>query len=241
LRAATALIGSSIVALSLAATSCSRQRAVAPPAARTALTYEIVKEHVDDTFIKTEVYLKVVVSGNVTEAGLRQLLDELYSKVAARTGFRYHSRPNSIFVYAYASNEHAASGPFMGAIMKSASETQPSVMIDEQQIAEWGKPPETKFGLSEDQRRRIWTETIRAEDRAAKEAEERYPEPDPLGPSYSQAAAWEQLDKQLDVEERLSKEYKAGVARKHGITDAQLREIGIEGSTKSWPFPPSDG
>jgi len=69
--------------------------------------HRILDEKVYDAPIKTQVTLRLLVSGRITDAGLRNLLSKLYSEVHNRRGFKYHSNPTHIFIYAYTDKERA--------------------------------------------------------------------------------------------------------------------------------------
>lgn len=59
-------------------------------------TYEIVDRDTHDAPIKTQVEIHAVVSGTVTEPGLRALLKRLYGEARAMRGFTYHGgRPHT--------------------------------------------------------------------------------------------------------------------------------------------------
>ncbi len=78
-----------------------------------------------------------------------------------------------------------------------------------------------RFGLTESQRKAVFAELAGAERRAEKDAAARAE-----GGPGSQS--------RTELAQRLSREYRAAVARKHGLTDEQLVLIGAEGFEKSW-------
>jgi len=139
--------------------------------------YTILDEDVYDAPIKTQVSLNVLVSGNISEPGLRALLNQLYSSIKARRGFKYHDSPTNIYIYAFTSKERAESGmgQWVAMLQKSYDDVKPTISINERQIAQLGAKPEKRFGLSEEKRKEIWKELVLVEDRARKEAEEQYP------------------------------------------------------------------
>ncbi len=92
---------------------------------------------------------------------------------------------------------------------------------------------ETKFGLTEKQRRGIFTQIVKAEDRAQAEADQRYPS-NPSDPSYQDG----NIEKNIDLERKLATKYRAQVFKKYGITKAIGHKISIEGIKENWPFPP---
>ena len=96
------------------------------------------------------------------------------------------------------------------------SENQPNIKYEE---------TEKKFGDTESERKQIWKDIIRAEDRADVEALLIYPDMTPYND-------WRNLF------DELANRYKLELAHKLGLSMEQLAEIGYEGIEKGWPFPP---
>lgn len=188
------------------------------------LKYTILNEDVYDAPVKTQVTLSVLVSGEISETGLKNLLNQLYSSTKARKGFKYHDSPTSIYIYAYTSKERAESGmaQWIAMLQKADAETKPTTNINERQLAQLGAEPEERFGLSEEKRKEIWKELILIEDRAMKEAEKQYPE------------EWE---KEIEMQRRLIDENENKLAEKYELAPEQLGKISTEGLEKDWPFP----
>ncbi|MDH4222362.1 MAG: hypothetical protein OEV55_02360 [candidate division Zixibacteria bacterium] len=204
--------------------------------------YSILNEDVYDVPSKTQVTLNVLVSGKISKIGLTNLLNRLYSKTQDRSGFKYHSHPTHIGIYAYTNKEYAQAGlgQWIAMLLKIGEEGKPEITINERQVAQIGAKPEEKFGLPEDTRKRIWAELIEAERRATREAEQRYPLPDPLKSNYSASYAGKQLEKQSELSSFLNEKYEKEIAKKYGLTREQLNEIAIEAVTKDWPYPADD-
>ncbi|NQS90560.1 hypothetical protein HQ584_12320 [Patescibacteria group bacterium] len=139
--------------------------------------YSVLNEDVYDAPIKTQVTLNILVSGEILEPGLRALLNQLYSSIKTRRGFKYHDSPTNIYIYAFTSKERAESGmgQWVAMLQKSYDDVKSTISINERQIAQLGAESEKRFGLSEEKRKEIWKELILVEDRARKEAEEQYP------------------------------------------------------------------
>ncbi len=201
--------------------------------------YSILDEDVYDAPVKTQVALNILVSGEISEPGLEALLNQLYSSIATRSGFKYHDSPTNIYIYMFTSKERAESGmgQWIAMLQKSYDDVEPTISINERQIAQLGAKPEQKFGLSEAERQQIWNEIVKSEDRARREAEQEFPDLDPLDPNYSQSLFMEQLEKQIELQWTLDEKYKNELAEKYGLTRDQLAEIAGEGLTKDWPFP----
>ena len=186
--------------------------------------HTILNEELYDVPIKTQVTLNVLVSGEITEPGLRALLNQLYSSIKARKGFKYHDSPTNIYIYAFTSKERAESGmgQWIAMLQKSPGDAKATISINERQITQLGAKPEERFGLSEEKRKGIWKELVLVEDRAMEEALEQYPE---------------EFEKQVEMERRLIDDYKNKLAEKYELTREQLQEISVEGVEKDWPFP----
>jgi len=201
--------------------------------------YSILNEDVYDTPGKTQVTLNVLVSGKISKTGLTNLLNQLYSKTQDRSGFKYHSHPTHIGIYAYTSKEYAQAGlgQWVAMLIKIGEESKPEITMNERQIAQIGAKPEEKFGLSEDTRKRIWEELIEAERRATREAEQRYPLPDPLKPNYSASYAGKQLERQTKLSSSLNEKYEYEIDKRYGLTREQLDQIVTEAVAKDWLYP----
>jgi hypothetical protein len=139
--------------------------------------YKVLNEEISDTALKAQVLTNVLVSGELTEQGLRDLLTQLYNSIRQRTGFKYYPSPTAIYIYAFTSKEHADSGmgQWIAMLEKSHVATSPSISINKLQLAQVGVPPEDRFGLSEQKRMQIWSEYYLAETRAEDEGEKQYP------------------------------------------------------------------
>jgi len=188
------------------------------------LEYTILNEDVYDAPIKTQVELNILVSGEISETGLKTLLNQLYSSTKARKGFKYHDSPTNIYIYAFTSKERAESGmgQWIAMLQKSPGDAKATISINERQITQLGAKPEERFGLSEEERKQIWKEFVSAEDRATEEALEEYPK---------------EFEKQVEMERRLNDDYKNKLAEKYELTREQLQEISVEAVEKDWPFP----
>jgi len=187
--------------------------------------FRLFDERVSDSAIKTEVEQKVVVDGIPTKEGIEKELLYRFRKISSRTGFRYHENPTSIFIYVYGSEEQARAGgwTWVGMIGKSAAQTTvPKVDINEDRFADLSSPPEEKFGFSEEERKEIFHKIVDAEDRARNEANAKIPDT--------------KIMEQINLQNELAKKYKEQVAKKYGLTDDQLSDIGLEGVIKGWPF-----
>lgn len=203
--------------------------------------YEVINTEKTDTPLKAQVVIQAVVSGNVTEESLENLLYNLYYAARLDKGFlQYHDRVTNVYIYLFGSREHAVSGyQWLAMLDKSYNDGVPDTKISDSRLALFLDPPvaEERFGLSEAVRMEVFREIVRAEDRAIEESMERFPDLLPGDPGYSQAAFMRQLEKQMDEQDRLTDLYKDELAAEYGITRDELSEIGREGMNKEWPMP----
>ncbi|GAF81256.1 unnamed protein product, partial [marine sediment metagenome] len=141
------------------------------------LKHVVLNEEVYDIPLKTQVVLNILVSGEISESGLRNLLQKLYSSTKARSGFKYHNSPTNIYIYAFTSKERfeSGTGQWIAVLQQSPVDLGPRISINKRQIAQLGAKSEEKFGLSEEKRKEIWKELVLIEDRSWKESEEKFP------------------------------------------------------------------
>lgn len=140
--------------------------------------YTVLDEKVHDAPIKTQVQLDILVTGEITETGLRRLLGDLYANRAGRTGFRHHAKPTHIFISAYTDRDSATSGmgQWIAMLSKVGESGQPEIRVNNRQLAGMKTASEVRFGLTEQKRISIWQEyVVDVEDRANREAKETFP------------------------------------------------------------------
>jgi hypothetical protein len=87
-------------------------------------------------------------------------------------------------------------------------------------------PPLAKFTslarLDESQRRAIFAETVQCEDEADKKSQARYPNP-------------QDFRQQIDFEDKLTKQCKAALQKRHKLTSDEHNSISVEGVSLGWP------
>ncbi len=216
------------IAIGLVLTNCSKSTQ-----SKEILKHTILKNEVQDVPIKTQVQIDVLISDTaITKQKVNDLLTYLYYKTAKRTGFKHHTNPTNIYIYAYTSKEKAESGmaQWVGMISKSYYDSHPKINISDTQLNSLKLEPIEKFGLSEKLRLEIWNKSIKIEDNAHIEADLKYP-----------------LDKagisQVDIKNnrtlyyKLKENYNKELAAEYDIPVAIIDSIGGEGITKGWPFP----
>lgn len=196
------------------------------------LTYSILEDKVSDTEIKTQVNIKLIITGkDITEQRIRELLTNLYQKTIKRTGFKYSTHPTNVFIYAFTSNEKAKSGTqWIGMISKTYSQSNPTISISDPQMKSLTLKPENKFGLTEKVRIEIFRESIKCMQRAQKEATAKYPQLDP-NTAVAEAEKWNALS------DKLKAKCLNELATKYGITLSTIDSIQDEGFDKGWPVP----
>jgi len=141
-------------------------------------SYTIVDQDKYDAPIKTEITLHAIVSGKITEAGLKALLHKLYEEACAMRAFRHHGgRPTHVFIYLYTSREHFDSrmGQWIAMLSRVGADAPVKTEIRTELIPQLSALPEVKYGLTESKRKEIFRAIVRAEDQADAEAERRYP------------------------------------------------------------------
>lgn len=202
--------------------------------------YEVIDRDTYDAPIKTQIEIHAVVSGNITEDGLRQLLQKLYDEANSTTDFKYNGgKPTHVFIYLYTTRAHFASGmgQWIAMLNKIGEDSRIDIEVKTNLIEQLDSKPEVKNNLSESKRKEIFREIIIAERQADAEAQRMYPLPDPSKYGYSQAKASKQLEKQVEALKTLTKKYTSEVAERHRITQEQLNNVSVEGITKNWPIP----
>lgn len=187
--------------------------------------YSVVDEKVSDTPLKTQIEQHIIASGTFTKAELEAEILRRYREAKSRSGFRHHRTPTNVYIYAYGTEDQARAGMglWIGMIAWTTSDRrEPRVQIDENRLASLSQPTEERFGLSEQERKKIFRELALVEDRAMNEAMSRIPD--------------SQINRQVDLQRELERRYKAELARKYGITAEQLQKIMVEGATNGWPY-----
>lgn len=188
--------------------------------------YKIVKEETQDTPGKTQAEIHAVVSEQVTEQSVRDLLGVLYKRAHDTQGFSYGTgEPEHIYVYVYTSHAHYASGmgQWIAMRIRPGKEAQVQTRIRTDLIEQMGTPPEVRFGLTESERKKVYALYVNAEDRADKKVREEH--------------SHEPLSKQADILSQLTEKNNSELAARYGLTRDQLKAIGLEGAMKNWPMP----
>ncbi len=89
-----------------------------------------------------------------------------------------------------------------------------------------------ELDLPESRKREIFTEVVRAEDRADRETEQRYPVTCVTEPVSS-----ETMQRWGELNDELSERYRTEVLERHSLTAEQYRMISEEAHREGWPLP----
>jgi hypothetical protein len=200
--------------------------------------YSVLNEKVTDTAFRAQIILEVLVTGRVTEEGLRDLLNELYASLKERKGFKYYTSPSHVYIFAYMSREHqiAGVGQWIAMLEMTPSSRRPYINMDRRQLDQIGIEPQSRSGLSEIERRKIWRELVKAEDKSSREAEKNCPLPNQYDPEFNKTLWESKIQEQIELQEKLYEKYQDEITRKFAITREQLMDIAAEGEEKSWPL-----
>jgi hypothetical protein len=198
--------------------------------------FAVVAESTYDIPAKTQIERHIVVDTSVTPQSARALLEAQHSELSARRGFRFHDSPTNVYIYLYATRAHAAAGEglWLAMLDRSFGEVTPNIHVKEEAIADLHRPKVVKFGLSEAERIAVYQAIVTAEDSTDKAAQMRYPDP----VRGSRAAYLANLRRQGEYREQLLDRAKRQLARRYGLTRAQLDSLTSEGMQRQWPMPP---
>jgi len=195
------------------------------------MDYEIIEEDLHEGGIKAQVVLKVLVSGNITKRHLEKLLRLLYDAQKDRTDFKAWDRPTHIFIYAYTDHDRAETGYAWIGMLDKVGSSPEKIKIKEDLIAQLSRPSTMQFGLSEEERIRVYQDYYRLEGEAIKKAERQYP----IKSTNSVATNREMIKKQSRAQEAYTKQFRQMLVEKHNISLTQLNKIIYEGVEKDWP------
>ncbi|MFH1746193.1 MAG: hypothetical protein ABIG44_04030, partial [Planctomycetota bacterium] len=104
---------------------------------------------------------------------------------------------------------------------------EPTIRLDSSRLKAQFEESSTRFGLTEEQRKKIYWELFEIEDKARREAERKVPNPKTL----------EDFKRRANEFNKLHTRYLMQLLRKYKITDEQRVRIFVEGTQKNWPEP----
>jgi hypothetical protein len=146
--------------------------------------------------------------------------------------------PNAI-IWMFATREQyeADAGLWLGMIIRREDGSPWEMNIDREQLQTLREGPSEKFGMSEEQRKKIYWTMANDEDNAMIEAIKAYPYLDDAQPGWSVDLAAEQLKRQGKQRRTLSGKCHDEAPKKYNLTREQLDQINVEGGKKKWPIP----
>ena len=197
------------------------------------IAYSVLDEKIDDIPAKAQVKLNVLLtSDSIKEQQVTDLLQYLYEQVKQKTGFRHHNHPTNIYIYAYSTQEKAASGmgQWVGMIAKSFDDSSPMLTISEKQMAALNEKKENKWGLSHEQRKAVWKDLALAERKAQHQADQQYPLDKPNLTEHD-------MKSNVALMEKLKTDLEKAIAKQYNIQEPFLDSISLEGVRNGWAFP----
>jgi hypothetical protein len=217
-----------------------------PPRANVAPTevlpaFEVLNDEPSEMVGKAQIAQDILLKGIATKDQLTALLHHLFDQAMQRTGFRFRTHPNAVYICVFESHEHyhgSYSWLARLAYNENAGDEVPHIDICEPALEALGHP-EVKFGLTEKQRKEIFWELVVLEDRARQEAEALYPLP--RGGEFSRVLWRDALEKQNVHAEQRREEWEAVLRGQYGVTKEQAEAISVEGGMKHWPMPNATG
>lgn len=181
-------------------------------------------------------------------ATLRALLNEVRSEARGRgeqidgvSGFLYQSRDHITGGSAALGRAEWWPKGHSFNLDNSANIKNKATYVEEIDVFFLPKPAEKVVQrLSENQRRAIFTELVRAEDRASREAEAQYPT-DASKIPINELRTYDfktVMEKNIEAEKELRLNYRRELLQRHGLTEQELMDIKKEAFNERWPLPP---
>ncbi len=120
---------------------------------------------------------KILLTGNITKQGVRELLMRLYNRIKDANGWKYHDKPTHIFIFAYTDESRAKSKSNLSIadLTKIGINAEPSINYDDKQFEYLDSKPVDKFGLSQAKRMEIYKSYKQALWIAGEKADEEVP------------------------------------------------------------------
>lgn len=174
----------------------------------------------------------ILVKPDITE---REIIGLLKDRCAS-----YERLYSDVTIWMFASKEQYDSdaGLWLAMIVQHGDDSPWEMNIDRDQLSLLHQGPSVKFGLSEEQRKKIFFGMADDEDQAMIAAIKAYPYLDDRQPGWTADKAAEQRRRQSQHRKKLAEQYHKDASQKYGLTREQLDEINIEGGKKKWPVPP---
>ncbi len=192
--------------------------------------YSILNKKINDTRLKTEVDLDILILDRRLRADeLKDLLKNIYFSIRKRGGFKYHKFPTNVRIYAFFSKRDygLGRGQWVAFLSKGFYDTVPRITINEWRIFQIDVPRKVKYGLKESQRKYIWREINRIREEAFKESER-------ICPGYNNTAGRKDA-----LRRKLLDEYMDELSEKYKLPRSVLEDIMLEGVESEWLLPDS--
>lgn len=155
-----------------------------------------------------------------------------FEKAKSRRGFEHREHPNAIYLWAYVDKEQyevdKATWLARLAWNVNAGDTEPEIEVAADFLQSLDQPSEIRFGLTEEQRKRLYWELVAAEDESYRIASERVPD-------LTAEGALKRLARTQEVQFR---RLRKALLKKHGVTEDETDQIVAEAVQKRWPQPP---
>lgn len=135
--------------------------------------YEIFDEVREGDSNKTKAALRIIVAGELSRSSLHKVLRRAQADVEAQV--RSENQRMHLVIWAYVSKLHAQSQELWLARLKQTEKTPPQIQFNENQLKLLSRPPERKFGLSEEERKTLWQTMQTIHQQAQQTAMERFP------------------------------------------------------------------
>ena len=187
---------------------------------------------------------RVVVPADIRQEQVRPTVEKIIAKITAEDNdideirlFLYSDReiakgPSDVARATWAPNgEEGSTTP---EIARTNNRTGYKIVVevrpDLEEYLKQRNQPEKKFGLSDEERKRVYKELVASEDKAQAEADQIYPT-DATRPGWR-----ENIGKNNQMRENLEDKYRARLAKKYGLSEKQISDIFNEGFKKNWPM-----
>lgn len=198
--------------------------------------------------VKKRKTYRVVVSPKIKEKQVRPTVEKIVSRIAAKDNdideialFLSSDKQTAKNGYAdVATATWAPNGEWGSTTPEIASSNDRTnyKLVSEvrkgfEQFLKRKNQPERKFGLTTEQRKKVYIEISEAGKRAQTETDEVYPT-DVAKPGWQENLKPENIRKRNELLEELRDKYKLGVRKKYGLSGKEMTQINNEGFEKAW-------
>lgn len=195
----------------------------------TPVNFTVHEQQITDVPAHTKVSESLILTGQVDEPALRQVLHGEFQRLSQLQGFTYRPHPESVFLWAFLSEAQAASnaGLFAGRLKRSVDDFRngvaPQLTIQSSVLQASRAHLAYRFGLAPETRVAAFLDVCRAENRARILADQQYPNPQEFRPHQRHMMA-------------LRETWLTEIAQAHQISVDDLHAIMGEGLSLHWPM-----